>query len=106
MVARRYIRVGELVREGTPLFRVTAMSPLRARVLVPESEAATFRIGAPVRVRDARGREATARVVVMGPTVDPASGTREVVVELAEPDGFRPGASVRIEPLQGEVAED
>lgn len=99
VVSRRYVRVGELVEEGMALFRVTAMSPLRARVLVPEAQASAFTSGAPVHLSGANGQSATARVLVVGPTVDPASGTREVILELAEPDGFRPGASVVAEPL-------
>ncbi len=96
-VSRRYVRVGELVTEGTPLFRVTAMSPLRARLLVPESRASRFVTGAPVEVRGAAGATATARIILVGPTVDPGSGTREVVLELAEPGDFRPGASITVE---------
>jgi RND family efflux transporter MFP subunit len=98
VVARRYIRERELVEEGTPLFRVTAMSPLRARLLVPELHGAAFRIGAPALVAGANGTSATARVLVVGPTVDPGSGTREVIVELADANGFRPGATVTVAP--------
>ncbi len=106
VVARRYIRVAERVEEGTPLFRITAMTPLRARLLVPEREAATFRLGAPVRLVGSTGETATARVVVVGPTIDPASGTREVVVELANPNGFRPGAEIVVEPVLVQEVEE
>ncbi len=99
VVSRRYVRVGELVEEGIALFRVTAMNPLRARILVPESQASAFTSGAPVQLSGANGQNATGRVLVVGPTVDAASGTREVIVELAEPDGFRPGGAVIAEPL-------
>ncbi|NIW35209.1 MAG: efflux RND transporter periplasmic adaptor subunit [Gemmatimonadetes bacterium] len=105
VVSRRYVRVGELIEGSTPLFRVTAMTPLRARLLVPEDDAGSFHVGAPVQLTDANGATATARVLVVGPTVDPGSGTREVLVELKEPDGFRPGATVLIEPLTDEAAE-
>jgi biotin carboxyl carrier protein len=98
VVARRYVRVGERIESGTPLFRVTAMSPLRARVLVPERESDVFRRGATVVVTGVDGVEAEARVVRVGPTVDPASGTREVVVELARAGGLVPGAEVLVRP--------
>ncbi len=99
VVAKRYIRERELVKAGTPLCRITAMSPLRARLLVPEWQAPAFEAGAPVQLSGVDGQTATAQVLLISPTVDPASGTREVIVELAAPDGFRPGASVAVEPL-------
>lgn len=98
VISRRYVRAGELVVGGTALFRVTAMSPLRARLLVPEAEAAAFRSGAPVHVTGANGETGTARTVVVGPTVDPGSGTREVLIELSEPGDFRPGSAVTAKP--------
>lgn len=101
VVSRRYIRVGELVQDGSPLFRVTAMAPLRARLLVPENRVAAFRSGSPVELTDLSGRATRARVLLVGPTVDPGSGTREVLIEIDEPDGLRPGATVTAEPLAG-----
>jgi membrane fusion protein (multidrug efflux system) len=99
VVSRRYIRQGELIETTSPLFRITAMNPLRARLLVAESRSAAFRTGASVTVTGVDGSSATARVLVVGPTVDPGSGTREVIIELIEPDGFRPGASVIVSPI-------
>lgn len=106
VVARRYIQVGQLVEDGAPLFRVTAVAPLRARLLVPEGQAAFFRPKAPVRLNGVGGESATAQVLLVGPTVDPASGTREVIVELSEADAFRPGASVSVELVSVEEGTD
>ncbi len=99
VVARRYVREGQVVDLGAGLFRVTAMTPLRARLLVPEGESAAFAVGSPVELRGAEGQIGTARVLVVSPTINAASGTREVVVELAEADPFRPGAAVVAKPL-------
>lgn len=93
VISRRYVRIGDMVDDETPLFRVTAMAPLRARLLVPESEVAAFTPGAPVLLTAADGSEGAARVILVGPTTDPGSGTREVIVELTEVGDFRPGAS-------------
>jgi RND family efflux transporter MFP subunit len=98
VVSRRYIKVKELIEGSTPLFRITAMAPLRARILVPEAGASAFRKGAPATVTASSGESATARVIVVSPTVDPGSGTREVIVELPQPNGFRPGAAVMVRP--------
>ena len=100
VVSRRYVRVGDVVDDETPLFRVTAMSPLRARLLVPESEVGSFRVGTPVRITGSSGATGTARVIIVGPTVDPGSGSREVIVELARVGEFRPGASVTAERIE------
>lgn len=97
VVSRRYVRVGDVVDDRMPLFRVTAMAPLRARLLVPESEVASFGAGASVRLTGADGTTGEARVVLVGPTTDPGSGTREVIVELTRAGDFRPGASVTAE---------
>jgi multidrug efflux pump subunit AcrA (membrane-fusion protein) len=81
------------------------MSPLRARVLVPERESDVFRRGAPVIATGLDGVQAGGRVVRVGPTVDPASGTREVVVELARTGDLVPGAEVVVRPA-AEPAEE
>lgn len=96
VVSRRYVRVGDIVDDEMPLFRVTAMSPLRARLLVPESEVASFGTGTQVQISGADGTTGEARVILVGPTTDPASGTREVIVELVRTGDFRPGASVSV----------
>lgn len=94
VVSRRYVRVGDVVDNETPLFRVTDMAPLRARLLVPEEEIESFAIGSPVELTAADGTKGTAQVIIVGPTADPGSGTREVIVELSDVGDFRPGASV------------
>lgn len=100
VVARRYVRVGDVVDDRTPLFRVTALAPLRARLLVPETDVAAFAVGAPVSISAADGTTGTARVIIVSPTIDPGSGTREVIVELSRVGDFRPGASVTAELLE------
>lgn len=94
VVSRRYVRVGDVVDDETPLFRITALAPLRARLLVPEADIDAFRKGARLRVTAADGTTGTAEVIIVGPTIDPGSGTRGVIVQLSEVGDFRPGASV------------
>lgn len=98
VVARRYVRAGERVKSSSPLFRITATAPLRARLLVPERRAASLGVGAGVLVSGVDGRQVRGKVVLVGPTVDPGSGTREVIVELAETRGLLPGAQVTVDP--------
>jgi len=48
-------------------------------------------------VLTARGKSAQARVVRASPVLDPASGTREVVVQLAPGSAVTPGSSVSVQ---------
>jgi membrane fusion protein, multidrug efflux system len=106
VISRRYVRVGDIVDDRTPLFRVTAMAPLRARLLVPESEVSSFGRGAPVTLTAADGIRETARVILVGPTIDAGSGTREVIVELSPVGAFRPGASATAELAEAPTPEE
>jgi RND family efflux transporter MFP subunit len=95
VVTSRNARVGRLVAPGDTLFRITAAGPLLAQVRVPEA-AAGIRIGSPAKVIGPTGITADARVVRASPAIDAASGTREVVVELASGSRLPPGASVSV----------
>jgi membrane fusion protein (multidrug efflux system) len=96
VVSSRTARVGRLVSSGDTLFRVTAVSPLLAQVRVPEPAAASIRVGTPAWVLATNGATADARVIRASPAIDAASGTREVVVELAGGSRLPPGSSVTV----------
>lgn len=96
VVTSRNARVGRLVAPGDTLFRITAAGPLLTQVRVPEAAAAGIRIGSPAKVVGPTGTTADARVVRASPAIDAASGTREVVVELASGSRLLPGASVSV----------
>jgi RND family efflux transporter MFP subunit len=94
-ITRRFVRVGQLVEMGEPLFRTTALSPLRALLRIPELEAQSLATGQPVTFHGVGAQEATGRILRVAPAVDPVSGTVEVLVDVAEPRGMRPGSAVR-----------
>jgi RND family efflux transporter MFP subunit len=101
VVAERWAVLGERVQEddNTPLFRVVASGPLRARVDLPEALLARVTVGGRATVTLDRdpAAEYGARVVFVSPSVDAASGTAPVIVEL--PDGagrLRPGSAVTV----------
>lgn len=97
VVSERSVRVGQHVTPDMPLFRVTRLSPLRARLQLPEGHPRQLGPGSTVTVRGLDGDTAAAEVVTVGPTIDAASGTREVVVELLDGEGFEPGATVSVQ---------
>jgi RND family efflux transporter MFP subunit len=99
VVTARYARPWRLAASGDSLFRVTETAPLLARVRVPEASADGIRAGDAATVVGTRGASAPARVLRVSPAIDAGSGTREVVVQLANAgaDGasaLLPGASV------------
>jgi RND family efflux transporter MFP subunit len=96
VVTLRAARPRRLVAPGDTLFRVTAMSPLLARVRVPEAAAADLKPGLTAQVVAGDGAGARGRVVQASPAIDPASGTREAVLELAPGSHLLPGASVTV----------
>ena len=96
VVTARYARTGRFVNVGDTLFRVTETAPLMARVRVPEATAASVHVGDRVTVSSDDGGTAGAVVTSAAPVIDAASGTREVVLRVAETSRLIPGASVTV----------
>jgi membrane fusion protein, multidrug efflux system len=100
VVARRYIRQGQEVAKGDRCFRVTQLRPLEVRFPVAETFPHRPRLGDRVDVVLASDsqRRFEARIVKVGPVVDPASGSWDVLAQLAGriPDDLRPGMAVKV----------
>jgi RND family efflux transporter MFP subunit len=94
-VAARVLRAGRMVQPGDSLFRVTALSPLLVAVHVPEEAARAVRAGATTWV-EGGAAGARARVLRVAPTINPASGTREVVLQLEGASRLEPGSAVNV----------
>lgn len=100
-IAQRTVRVGQTVREGDPLFRVTATQPLRAALRLPELDARLLKIGQSVVLHGEDGGSVKAKVARVAPTVDPASGTVEVLLDVPTPGSLRPGSTVSLATARG-----
>jgi membrane fusion protein, multidrug efflux system len=103
LVARRYVREGQSVAKGDRLFWITAESPLMMRFTLPEKYFGRLHHGQKFEVTsaDLPGEKHTASVREISPVIDPASGTFEVLVELAPDHGsdhskFRPGMNASL----------
>ena len=100
-VVERWAVVGQHLTgdDGTPLFRIAANKPLRARVDVPEAQLALWTVGAVAAARPLAGGGAAvpAKVVFRSPAVDAASGTAPVIVELTGHHELLPGAAVGVD---------
>jgi membrane fusion protein (multidrug efflux system) len=99
VVARRYVRQGQKVAMNDRLFWVTATSPLNVRFTLPQEFAGKVKVGDAVQVVPAYDQAArhTAKVTLVSPVVDPASGTIELQAQVpGEPKDLRPGMTVNI----------
>jgi RND family efflux transporter MFP subunit len=107
-VDERMVSVGDYVKLGAPLFVVTRVDRLRARLPYPESLGAVLRRGLPVRLESpmAPGRVVDARVSELRPRILPGNRAIEVLVDVPNPGGWEPGASVtgRVRVLRRENA--
>ena len=98
VVTERSVRPRRFVGVGDTLFRVTEAAPLFARIRVPESSAQSVHIGETATVIGSGGQRSSASIVHAAPVLDPASGTREMVLRLARGDReLVAGANVTIE---------
>ena len=97
VVTARYARPRQLVAVGDTLFRVAETGPQLVRVRVSGPGARRVRPGDHALVRTTTGSaSASGTVAFAAPALEPASGTREVIVRLYVPR-FLVGESVIVE---------
>jgi RND family efflux transporter MFP subunit len=100
-IVDRVVVQGRHIKPGEKLFTLANLTPLVARVYLPEKDVAGLRIGqtAEIVLDAAGGQQLPGRVTKISPVVDTASGTIKVTVEVAAvTPSARPGsyATVRI----------
>lgn len=94
VVSERYIKIGNTISVGDPLYRVTGLDPLVAYVHVPEREYRQITAGQPVAIDiDAlAGQRILAAVTRVSPVVDAATGTFKITIEIRDPERrIKPG---------------
>jgi RND family efflux transporter MFP subunit len=93
LIVTRYIRQSQHVSSGTSLFRLSDFNPLLCPIQVPEKDLASLRIGQPahLRVEAFPDERFAARVLRVSPTVDSATGTIKVTLEVESRGRLRPG---------------
>jgi RND family efflux transporter MFP subunit len=100
VVARRYARPGQNVLKDEKCYRVSELHPLQVRFLVSETSARRPRTGEVVNVVAASDSQRVypARIIMVSPVVDPASGSYDVTARLSGSDlgELRPGMSVKV----------
>ncbi len=94
VVSERYIKLGNTIAVGEPIFRVTSFEPLIAYLHVPEREYRQIAPGQPVRIDiDAlAGAPLFADVTRVSPIVDPDTGTFKITIEINDTERrIKPG---------------
>jgi len=99
VVSLRHVKLGQEIAVGAKVFRVTNPTPLKASVFVPERELARLKPGqsANIAVDALAGRAYPAVVKLVSPTVDAATATFKVTLEVNDPKGdLKPGMFSRV----------
>jgi membrane fusion protein (multidrug efflux system) len=94
IVSERYLKLGNTIKSGDPVFRVTSLDPLVAYMHVPEREFRQIAAGQPVQIEvDALpGEPVIAAVTRISPIVDPETGTFKISIEMSGTDQrIKPG---------------
>lgn len=99
-VTLRSVQVGQHVRPGDELFRITDFDPLIARIHLPESDVIGLSEGRDVRIALTADPEVrfSGRIRQISPVVDTGTGTVKLTVEAHDPPaGVRPGSFVTVD---------
>jgi membrane fusion protein (multidrug efflux system) len=84
VISERYIKLGNTIRIGEPMFRVTSFNPLVAYMHIPEREFRQISAGQPVAIEiDAlAGENFLSAVTRVSPIVDAGTGTFKITIEI------------------------
>lgn len=99
VVSARHIKVGNTINVNDRTFQITDLDPLIAEVHVPEREFAKLRPeqAATIGVDALAGTNFVGSVQRISPTLDPATGTFKVTIEVRDPRReLKPGMFARV----------
>lgn len=95
-ITRRQASIGEFLPVNAPVVTLVRQNPLRARLGVPERQAARIRQGQPIEIRmEGVAEKFTGRVVRLSPAIDAQNRSLTIEGEIPNPTGaLRPGSFV------------
>lgn len=95
-VEQRLVAVGDFVTPGKPLFQLSSGGQLRVSLPFPETAVQRIRAGQEVRLSlpSAPGQPVLAKISEIRPMIGSSNRAFEAIVALANPAGWKPGASV------------
>ncbi|MEM7019627.1 MAG: efflux RND transporter periplasmic adaptor subunit [Pseudomonadota bacterium] len=95
-IQRRQVSVGDYVGPGNSMFQIVTVNTLRVRLPFPEGVATQLRPGQKVRLATATNLNQTAEGVLkeVRPAVDTGNRALNVILDIENPGGWLPGASI------------
>lgn len=95
-VDNRFVSVGDWIELGKPVFQLSASEHLRIRLPFPESAASHIKVGQEVSLSTPTAPDVTVRgkIQQVQAMVGSTSRSFDAIVEVKNPGGWRPGASV------------
>ena len=99
IVAKRHVKLGNMLEQNAPAFRVTTYDPLIAKLYVPERELNKLASEqyAELRVDALPGQKFAGVVDRVSPVIDAETGTFSVTISVSDTDGkLKPGMFGRV----------
>ena len=95
-VDNRMVSVGDWIDLGKPVFQLSTSENLRIRLPFPETAAQRIKVGQVVKLSTPTAPEAavTGKIEQVRPVVGSTNRAFDAVVEVKNPGGWKPGASV------------
>jgi len=95
-VNERKVSVGDYLNPGTPLFQITTLKTLQARLPYPEALASLLYVGQPARLTSPvmPGSSVESKITDIRPEISPSNLAIIILIDLDNPGGWDPGASV------------
>ncbi len=96
-VNQRKISVGDYIQKGTPVFQITMLKTLQAHLSYPEALSSQIKVGQTVRLTSpvVPENQVESQVTEISPEISPSNLALKIIIDLANPGGWEPGASVR-----------
>lgn len=95
-VNERKVSVGDYLNEGTILFQITTLKTLQAQLSFPEALASILHVGQPARLTSPvmPGSLVESQITDIRPEISPSNLAIQILIDLDNPGGWEPGASV------------
>jgi len=88
--------VGDYLNPGTPVFRITTLNTLQARLPFPQAQASRLQIGQTARLTSPvkPGSEVVSKITEISPEISSSNLAINIIIDVENPGGWEPGASV------------
>lgn len=96
-VTERKVSVGDYLKAGTPVFRITTLNTLQASLPFPQALASRIKIGQRARLTSPirPGTAVDSKITDISAQVSASNLAIHVLVDVENPGGWEPGASVK-----------